>query len=92
MILVSWGGVAPKGVWKNAIFTALFQLVDCVPFSQLWHAGPLLKLRKTEQRIGNRIKKQFSVFADRASAKAMRADQLYRSAMAYALVCDLRRL
>jgi hypothetical protein len=42
----------------------------------------------------NRIKEQFSLFADRASAEAMRANQLrmYLSAMAYVLVCGLRRL
>lgn len=42
----------------------------------------------------NRIKEQFMLFADRASAESMRANQLrlYLSAMAYALVCGLRRL
>ena len=42
----------------------------------------------------NRIKEQFSLFADRTSAEAMRANQLrmYFSAMAYVLVCGLRRL
>jgi len=42
----------------------------------------------------NRIKEQFTLFADRASAEAMRANQLrlYLSAMAYVLVCGLRRL
>jgi hypothetical protein len=42
----------------------------------------------------NRIKEQFSLFADRASAEAMRANQLrmYLSGMAYVLVCGLRRL
>jgi len=42
----------------------------------------------------NRIKEQFSLFADRVSAETMRANQLrmYLSAMAYVLVCGLRRL
>lgn len=42
----------------------------------------------------NRIKEQFSLFADRVSAETIRADQmrLYFSAMAYVLVCGLRRL
>ena len=42
----------------------------------------------------NRIKEQYSLFADRVSAETMRADQLrmYFSAMAYVLVCGLRRL
>src|SRR5579864_510359 len=42
----------------------------------------------------NRIKEQFSLFADRVSAETMRADQMrmYFSAMAYVLVSGLRRL
>ena len=42
----------------------------------------------------NRIKEQFTLFADRVSAETMRANQLrlYFSAMAYVLVCGLRRL
>jgi len=42
----------------------------------------------------NRIKEQFHLFADRVSAESMRANQfrLYLSAMAYVLVCGLRRL
>ena len=42
----------------------------------------------------NRIKEQFSLFADRASAETMRANQmrLYLSAMAYVLVSGLRRV
>jgi len=42
----------------------------------------------------NRIKEQFMLFADRVSAETMRANQLrlYLSAMAYVLVCGLRRL
>ena len=42
----------------------------------------------------NRIKEQFTLFADRVSAETLRANQLrlYFSAMAYVLVCGLRRL
>ena len=42
----------------------------------------------------NRIKEQFSLFADRVSAETIRANQmrLYLSAMAYVLVYGLRRL
>lgn len=42
----------------------------------------------------NRIKEQFSLFADRVSAETMRANQLrmYFAAIAYVLVCGLRRL
>jgi hypothetical protein len=42
----------------------------------------------------NRIKEQFTLFADRVSAASMRANQLrlYLSVMAYSLVCGLRRL
>ena len=42
----------------------------------------------------NRIKEQFTLFADRVSAETMRANQLrlYLSALAYLLVCGLRRL
>jgi len=42
----------------------------------------------------NRIKEQFSLFADRMSAETMRANQLrlYFSAMAYVLMSGLRRL
>jgi hypothetical protein len=42
----------------------------------------------------NRIKEQFSLFADRVSSETMRSNQMrmYLSAMAYVLVCGLRRL
>jgi hypothetical protein len=42
----------------------------------------------------NRIKEQFSLFADRVSAETMRANQMrmYLSVMAYVLVSGLRRL
>jgi Transposase DDE domain group 1 len=42
----------------------------------------------------NRIKEQFSLFADRVSTETMRANQLrlYFSVMAYVLISGLRRL
>jgi hypothetical protein len=42
----------------------------------------------------NRVKEQFSLFADRVSSETMRANQLrlYLSTMAYVPVCGLRRL
>jgi hypothetical protein len=42
----------------------------------------------------NRIKEQFSLFADRVSTETMRANQmrLYLSTMAYILISGLRRL
>ena len=42
----------------------------------------------------NRIKEQFSLFAERVSSETIRANQMrmYFSAMAYVLVCGLRRL
>lgn len=42
----------------------------------------------------NRIKEQFSLFADRVSAETLRANQfrLYLSVMAFVLVCALRRV
>jgi hypothetical protein len=48
----------------------------------------------TRGDMENRIKEQFSLFADRVSAETMRANQmrLYLSAMAYILVSGLRRL
>jgi hypothetical protein len=48
----------------------------------------------TRGDMENRIKEQFSLFADRVSAETMRANQLrlYLSAMAYVLVSGLRRL
>jgi hypothetical protein len=47
-----------------------------------------------EGDMENRIKEQFSLFADRVSTETMRANQmrLYLSAMAYVLVSGLRRL
>ena len=42
----------------------------------------------------NRIKEQFSLFADRVSSETIRANQMrmYLSTLAYVLVCGLRRL
>ena len=42
----------------------------------------------------NRIKEQFTLFADRVSSETIRANQMrmYFSTMAYVLVCGLRRL
>jgi len=60
-----------------------------------WAAQALYeKLYCARGEMENRIKEQFSLFADRVSAETMRADQLrvYFSAMAYVLVCGLRRL
>ena len=60
-----------------------------------WEARPLYeKLYCLRGDMENRIKEQFSLFADRVSAETMRANQmrLYLSAMAYILVSGLRRL
>ena len=60
-----------------------------------WEAQALYeKLYCGRGDMENRIKEQFSLFADRVSAETMRANQmrLYLSAMAYALVSGLRRL
>jgi hypothetical protein len=60
------------------------------------YAGPILyeELYCERGDMENRIKEQFSLFADRVSAETMRANQmrLYLSAMAYVLVSGLRRL
>ena len=64
-------------------------------------SGDVWDARKLYQRLycargdmENRIKEQFSLFADRVSTETMRANQmrLYLSAMAYILVSGLRRL
>jgi hypothetical protein len=63
--------------------------------SEAWAAQALYeKLYCERGDMENRIKEQFSLFADRASAETMRANQmrLYLSAMAYVLVSGLRRL
>jgi len=58
-------------------------------------AQPLYERRYCERGdMENRIKEQFSLFADRVSAETIRANQmrLYLSAMAYILVSGLRRV
>ncbi len=60
-----------------------------------WEAQALYeKLYCGRGDMENRIKEQFSLFADRVSAETMRANQmrLYLSVMAYVLVSGLRRL
>lgn len=63
--------------------------------SEEWPAQALYeKLYCARGDMENRIKEQFSLFADRVSAETMRANQmrLYLSTMAYILVSGLRRL
>ena len=63
--------------------------------TQAWPAQKLYEeLYCARGDMENRIKEQFTLFADRVSAETMRANQLrlYLSAMAYVLVCGLRRL
>ena len=63
--------------------------------SEEWTAQTLYEeLYCARGDMENRIKEQFSLFADRVSAETMRANQmrLYLSAMAYVLVSGLRRL
>lgn len=63
--------------------------------AQTWPAPRLYEERYCARGdMENRIKEQFSLFADRVSAETMRANQLrmYFSAMAYVLVSGLRRL
>jgi len=60
-----------------------------------WAAQPLYETLYCERGdMENRIKEQFSLFADRVSAETMRANQmrLYLSAAAYILVSGLRRV
>lgn len=62
---------------------------------QTWAARALYEdLYCARGDMENRIKEQFSLFADRVSAETMRANQfrLYLSTMAYVLVSALRRL
>jgi len=62
---------------------------------ELWVAQALYEdLYCARGDMENRIKEQFSLFADRMSAETMRANQLrlYFSAMAYVLMSGLRRL
>lgn len=63
--------------------------------AEVWPAQKLYEeLYCARGDMENRIKEQFTLFADRVSAETMRANQLrlYFSAMAYLLVCGLRRL
>jgi hypothetical protein len=63
--------------------------------SKEWAAQPLYEDFYCQRGdMENRIKEQFSLFADRVSTETMRANQLrlYLSAMAYILVSGLRRL
>jgi hypothetical protein len=63
--------------------------------SEEWAAQALYeKLYCARGDMENRIKEQFSLFADRVSTETMRANQmrLYLSTMAYVLVSGLRRL
>jgi hypothetical protein len=63
--------------------------------SEEWTAQALYeKLYCARGEMENRIKEQFSLFADRVSAETMRANQmrLYLSTMAYVLMSGLRRL
>ena len=63
--------------------------------SEQWAAQALYEeLYCARGDMENRIKEQFSLFADRVSTGTMRANQmrLYLSAMAYILVSGLRRL
>jgi hypothetical protein len=63
--------------------------------SERWAAQELYEELYCERGdMENRIKEQFSLFADRVSAETMRANQmrLYLSAAAYILVTGLRRV
>ena len=63
--------------------------------AEAWAARALYEeLYCARGEMENRIKEQFSLFADRVSSETMRANQmrLYLSSMAYVLVCGLRRL
>jgi hypothetical protein len=63
--------------------------------SEEWAAQALYEeLYCARGDMENRIKEQFSLFADRVSTETMRANQmrLYLSAMSYVLVSGLRRL
>ena len=63
--------------------------------SEEWAASALYeKLYCARGEMENRIKEQFSLFADRVSSETMRGNQMrmYLSAMAYVLVSGLRRL
>jgi hypothetical protein len=63
--------------------------------AEAWAAQALYEeLYCARGEMENRIKEQLSMFADRVSSETMRANQMrmYFSAIAYVLVCGLRRL
>jgi hypothetical protein len=63
--------------------------------AEQWEARALYEeLYCARGEMENRIKEQYSLFADRVSSETMQANQmrLYFSSMAYVLVCGLRRL
>jgi hypothetical protein len=63
--------------------------------SERWAGQTLYEELYCERgNMENRIKEQFSLFADRVSAETMRANQMrvYLSALAYVLVSGLRRV
>ena len=63
--------------------------------AEAWPARVLYeKLYCERGEMENRIKEQWSLFADRLSTETMRSNQLrlYLSSLAYVLVCALRRL
>jgi hypothetical protein len=63
--------------------------------AEAWAAQALYEALYCERgEMENRIKEQFSLFADRASAETMRANQmrLYLSAFAYVLMSGMRRI
>jgi hypothetical protein len=63
--------------------------------AEQWEARALYEeLYCARGGMENRIKEQYSLFADRVSSETMQANQIrmYFSAMAYVLVCGLRRL
>lgn len=63
--------------------------------AEQWEARALYEeLYCGRGEMENRIKEQYSLFADRVSSETMLANQMrmYCSAMAYVLVCGLRRL
>ena len=63
--------------------------------TETWAAQALYEqLYCARGEMENRIKEQYSVFADRVSSETMRENQMrmYFSAMAYVLICGLRIL
>jgi hypothetical protein len=63
--------------------------------AEQWEARALYEeLYCARGEMENRIKEQYSLFADRVSSETMQANQMrmYFSAMAYVLACGLRRL